>query len=36
VIVIGRSHEPELKKFFFGSRPIRVIQQARCPVLHVA
>jgi nucleotide-binding universal stress UspA family protein len=36
VIVIGRSHEPELKKFFFGSRPIRVIQQARCPVLQVA
>lgn len=35
VIVIGRSNVPELKKFFFGSRPIRVIQQARCPVLHV-
>jgi nucleotide-binding universal stress UspA family protein len=35
VIVIGRSRVPELKKFFFGSRPIRVIQQARCPVLHV-
>jgi nucleotide-binding universal stress UspA family protein len=35
VIVIGKSNEPELKKFFFGSRPIRVIQQARCPVLHV-
>lgn len=35
VIVIGRSHEPEIKKFFLGSRPIRVIQQARCPVLHV-
>jgi len=36
VIVIGKSHEPELKKFIFGSRPIRVIQEARCPVLHVA
>ncbi len=36
VIVIGKSHESELKKFLFGSRPIRVIQQARCPVLHVA
>ncbi|MFN2432019.1 MAG: universal stress protein [Gemmatimonadota bacterium] len=35
VIVIGRSHEPEIKKLFFGSRPIRVIQNARCPVLHV-
>jgi nucleotide-binding universal stress UspA family protein len=35
VIVIGRSHESELRKFLFGSRPIRVIQQARCPVLHV-
>ncbi|MBA2565791.1 MAG: universal stress protein [Gemmatimonadetes bacterium] len=35
VIVIGRSNVPEIKKFFFGSRPIRVIQEARCPVLHV-
>jgi nucleotide-binding universal stress UspA family protein len=35
VIVIGRSNESELRKFFFGSRPIRVIQRARCPVLHV-
>ena len=35
VVVIGRSHESELRKFFFGSRPIQVIQRARCPVLHV-
>ena len=35
VIVIGRSNESELKKFFLGSRPIRVIQEARCPVLYV-
>jgi nucleotide-binding universal stress UspA family protein len=35
VVVIGRSHESELRKFILGSRPIRVIQQARCPVLHV-
>ncbi len=35
VIVIGRSDEPEIKKFFLGSRPIRVIQNARGPVLHV-
>ena len=35
VIVIGRSNVSELRKFFFGSRPIQVIQQARCPVLHV-
>jgi nucleotide-binding universal stress UspA family protein len=35
VIVIGQSHEPEIKKLFFGSRPIRVIQEARCPVLYV-
>lgn len=35
VIVIGRSNEPEIKKFFLGSRPIKVIQEARCPVLHI-
>jgi nucleotide-binding universal stress UspA family protein len=35
VIVIGLSNVPEIRKFFFGSRPIRVIQDARCPVLHV-
>lgn len=35
VVVIGKSHESELRKFLFGSRPIRVIQRARCPVLHV-
>lgn len=35
VVVIGRSHESEIRKFFFGSRPIQVIQRARCPVLHV-
>lgn len=35
VIVIGKSNVPEIKKFFFGSRPIKVIQEARCPVLHV-
>jgi nucleotide-binding universal stress UspA family protein len=35
VIVMGKSNVPEIKKFFFGTRPIKVIQEARCPVLHV-
>ncbi len=35
VVVMGRSQMSELKKLFFGSKPMKVVERVPCPVLIV-
>jgi len=35
IIVMGASTQSPLKKFFFGSKPIKTLELARCPILVV-
>ena len=35
LIVMGESHMPEVKKYLFGSKPMKVVERVPCPVLIV-